>query len=93
MQRHYMQTFYGRFIEIQSNLARNRPPWKHLPHEPDNGIKNYKLKLHSPIKHLAIVIDKVFSCNKQINHICPKLARANGILSKSHHFIPKELAY
>ena len=66
MQIYSMQRLYGRFIEIQSNLARNRPPWKHLPREPDNGIKNYKLKLHSPIIYFAIVIDKLLPCNTSV---------------------------
>ena len=44
---------------------------------------NYKLRLHSHVKYLAMIIDEVLSWNKQIEFICMKLARANGILSKA----------
>ena len=64
---------------------------KHLPREPDIRINNYKLKLHSHIKYLGILIDEVLSWNKQIDDICTKLARANGIISKLCHFIPKNM--
>ena len=64
--------------------------WKHLPREPDIRINNYKLKLHSLIKYLGILIDKVLSWTKQIDDICTKLTRANGILSKLSHFVPKK---
>ena len=52
---------------------------------------NYKLKLYSHVKYLVILIDEVFSFNKQIESICMKLARANGILSKLHYFVPKDI--
>ena len=64
--------------------------WKHLPREPDIRINNYKLKLHSLSKYLGILIDKVLSWTKQIDDICTKLTRANGILSKLSHFVPKK---
>ena len=67
-----------------------RYPWKHLPREPYIRTNNYKLKLHSHIKYLGILIDEVLSWNKQIDDICTKLARANGIISKLRHFVPKK---
>ena len=35
-----------------------------------------------------MLIDEVLSWNKQIDDICTKLARANGILSKLRYFVP-----
>ena len=72
--------------EAKTELIIFRSPWEHLPREPDIRLNNYKLKLHSHIKYLGILIDEVLSWNKQIDDICTKLARANGILSKLHHF-------
>ena len=77
--------------ETKTRLIRFRSPWKHLPCEPDIRINNYKLKLHSHIKYLGILIDEVLSWNKQIDDICTKLARANGILSKLHHLYLKNM--
>ena len=62
---------------------------KNLPQEPDIRINNYKLKLHNHVKYLGILIDEVSSWNKQIESTCMKLARANGILFKLSHFVPK----
>ena len=58
-----------------------RSSWKHLPGGPDIRISNYKLKLNSHIKYLGIFIDKVLSWNKEIDYICTRPPRANGILS------------
>ena len=76
--------------ETKTELIIFRSPWKHLPREPDIRINNYKLKLHSRIKYLGILIDEVLSGNKQIVDICTKLARTNGILSKLRHFVPRK---
>ena len=76
--------------ETETELITFRSPWKHLQREPDITINNYKLKLHSHIKYLGILIDEVLSWNKQIDYICTKLARANGILSKLRHFVPRK---
>ena len=53
-------------------------------------INNYKLKLHSHTKYLGMLIDEMLSSNKQIENICTKLARANSILLKLRHFLPKK---
>ena len=76
--------------ETKTEVIVFRSPWKHLPHEPDIRINSYKLKLHSHIKYLGMLIDEVLSWNKQIDDICTKLARANGILSKIRYFVPKK---
>ena len=76
--------------ETKTEIIIFRSPWKHLPREPDIRINNYKLKLHSHIKYLGILIDEVLSWNKQIDDICTKLARADGILSKLCHYVPKK---
>ena len=79
--------------ETKTELIIFRSPWNHLPREPDTGINNYKLKLHSHIKYLGILIDELLSWNKQIEYICTKLARTNGILSKLRYFVPKKQVY
>ena len=73
--------------ENKTELITFRSLSKHLPREPDIRINNYNLKLHANIKYLGILIDKVLSCNKQIDDICTKLARANGIFSKLRYFV------
>ena len=78
------------FNETKNELIIFRSPWKHLPCEPDIRINNYKLKLRFHIKYLGILIDKVLSWNKQTDDICTKLARADGILSKLRHYVPKK---
>ena len=63
-------------------------PWKQLTREPDIRLNNWKLKLHTHVKYLGVFIDEVPYWNKQINILCPKSSRANGILSKLRHFPP-----
>ena len=47
--------------ETKTELIIFRSTWKHLPHEPDIRLYNYKLKSHSHIKYLDILIDEVLS--------------------------------
>ena len=68
--------------EIKTELIIFRSPGKHLSREPHITMNNYKLKFHSHIKYLGILIDELLSWNKQIDDICTKLARANGTVSK-----------
>ena len=49
------------------------------------------IELHSHAKYLGIRIDEVLSWSKQIESIYIKLGRANGILSKLRHFVPKDI--
>ena len=68
-----------------------RSPRKNLTREPDTRINDYKLKLHSDVKYLGILIAEVLSRNKQIESFCMKLPIANGILSEPHRFIPTDI--
>ena len=68
------------------------PIKKKLPHSPNIKLNNYKLKLKFHVKYLRITIDEVLSWNEYIDNLSKKLARANGILSKLHHYIPMETA-
>ena len=74
--------------ETKTELIIFRSPWKHLPREPDIKINNYKLKLHSHIKYLGILLNEVLPWNKQVDDTRTKLARANCIISKLRYFVP-----
>ena len=78
--------------ETKTELIIFRSSRENLPRESDIRINNYKLKLHSHVKYLGVVIDEVLSWNKQIESICMKLARATGILSKLRYFVPKDIS-
>ena len=65
-----------------------RLPWKQLPREPDIGLNNCKLRLHTHVKYLGIFIDEIVSWKKQTDIFCSKLSRANGIVSKLRLFAP-----
>ena len=78
--------------ETKTELIIFRSPRENLPRQSDIRINNYKLKLHSHVKYLGVVIDEVLSWNKQIESICMKLARATGILSKLRYFVPKDIS-
>ena len=64
----------------------------HRPFKTDFAIPTLKLNKHklNPVKsvtYLGVTIDEVLSWNKQIENICRKLSRANGILTKLRHFV------
>ena len=59
--------------ETKTELIIFRCHWKHLLVEQNIRINNYKLKLHSHIKYLGILIDEVLSWNKQTCNFCTKL--------------------
>ena len=79
--------------ETKTELIILTSPRKNLSQEPDIRIKYYKLKLHSYVKYLGILVNEVLPWNNQIESICMKLARANGILSKLRYFVPKDIFY
>ena len=85
--KHLVQWLRGNELllnETKTELIIFRLLWKQLP------ILNFncKLKLHTQVKYVGIFIDEVLSWNKQIDILCSKLSRANGILSKLRHFPP-----
>ena len=70
-----MQTYYG-----ESNiyvLLKYKSHWKKLTCEPGIRLNNCKLKLHTHVKYLGILIEKNLSWNKQIYILCSKLDRDN----------------
>ena len=77
--------------EAKTELIMFRSPWNHLPREPDIRLNNFKLELKPYVKYLGILMDEVLSWNKQIEEICSKLSRANGILSKLRHLVPQSI--
>ena len=64
-------------------------PRKVVPHI-SIKIDNVKLKPCNSVQYLGISIDEVLSWNKQIEDLCKKLRRANGILAKIRHYISKK---
>ena len=56
--------------ETKTDLIIFRSLWNHLPGEPEFRINNYKLKLHSHVKYLGILIDEALYWKKQIDDIC-----------------------
>ena len=73
--------------ETKTELIIFRSLLKHLSREQDIRINNHKLKLQLYIKYLGRLIDEVLSWNKQIDNICRKQVRKNGLLSKLRHFM------
>ena len=68
----------------------------HKPGQPINKF-NFKIKLNGfiltitdHIKYLEINIDSTLSGIYHCNILANKLKRANGILSKVRHYVPKE---
>ena len=74
--------------EAKTDLIIFRSPRKQLPREPDIRLNNFKLKLKSEVKYLGVLIDEILSWNKQIDNICSKLSKANGVLSKLRYLVP-----
>ena len=67
---HLLRSNKSSLNETKTELIIFRSPWKHLPREPDIRIDKHKLKLHSHVKYLGILINEVLSWNKQIDSIC-----------------------
>ena len=58
--------------------------------EPNIMINNLKLTPQKFVTYLGIIIDETLSWNKQIETLCTRLSRTNGILSKLRYYIPLE---
>ena len=50
-----------------------------------------KLIPSDDVKYLGVHLDKYLSWDLQTNQLSKKLSRANGILSKLRHFVPKKI--
>ena len=74
--------------ESKTEMIIFRPPKKDLSEMPNIKINNFKLSVSPDVTYLGVTIDEVLSLNKQIDNICQKLGRANGIMSKLRHFVP-----
>ena len=68
-----------------------------LMFQPKRKLTNFDIKIKilghrifpsNAVKYLGLLIDNNLSWNHHINHICSKLKRANGALSKLRHFVP-----
>ena len=60
--KHLIQWLRGNrllFNETKTELIIFRSPWKQLPREADIRLNNCKLKLHTYVKYLGILIDKI----------------------------------
>ena len=59
---------------------------------PDNMIiklNGSKLLPSEHVKYLGVYIDQYLSWDLHVNQLSKKLSRANGVLSKLRHFVPK----
>ena len=68
-------------------------------HKPGHPIQNFKFKIKinchkieptDHIKYLGIYLDSTLSGKQHCNILCNKLKRANGMLSKIRHYVPKK---
>ena len=65
-----------------------KTPQKKLP--PLNiNLAGRDIETVKSFNFLGIVLDELLSWNEHVNHIASKLNRANGVLNKIKHFIPK----
>ena len=58
-----------------------------FPHVRSN---DFELKPCQFVTYLGVTIDEVLSWNKQIELICSKLSRTNGIMSKLRYYVPQK---
>ena len=54
-------------------------------------LNEHRIYPSNSVNYLGITIDEVLSWNKQVDNICKKLSRANGIISKLRHFAPLDV--
>lgn len=66
-------------------------PSKHLDCEVKLSIGGKKIYPSSSTKYLGIILDADMGWKSQINMVASKLKRANGILAKLRHMLPKEV--
>lgn len=89
--KHLVQWLKDKMLSLNkttTELIKFGSPWRQLQCEPNTRFKSCKLKLHIHVKYSEIFIDKVLSRSKQIDILCSKLSRADGILSTLNHFAP-----
>ena len=80
--------------KISLNCSKTELIFFHTPGGivPDLQIKMNGLRIHpsSYIKYLGVYIDASLSGNHHCDLLLTKLKRANGILSKARHYVPRE---
>ena len=54
-------------------------------------LNNYQFKQTSCIKYLGVIIDEHLNWKEHVTHICGKIKRGIGILSKLRHFVPTKI--
>ena len=74
----------------KSNLLLFHPPQKKLK-EIVIQINGQTIPLKNKTKYLGVIIDNHLTWHDHIQYINLKLSRANGILAKSRHYVPKQL--
>jgi len=71
----------------KSNFVIFHPPQKKLPHQPQIFINNTPLKKVDSLKYLGVQIDKNLSWKPHVEHVCSKIKRTIGLLSKTRYFV------
>ena len=82
--------------KISLNCAKTELIFFHKPGHPINGF-DFKIKMNGHklipsdhIKYLGVYLDSTLSGNYHCQQLITKLKRANGMLSKIRHYVPKE---
>ena len=82
--------------KISLNCAKTELIFFHKPGHPITGF-SFKIKMNGHkllpsdhIKYLGIYLDSTLSGNYHCKQLITKLKRANGMLSKIRHYVPKE---
>ena len=77
--------------ETKTELIVFRSSQNHVPRKIDIRFNKYRLKPTKQVKYLGIFFDEVLSWNKQIENLCLKLSRTNGVISKLRHYVPLQI--
>ena len=81
--------------KIALNIAKTeivlfRSPRKKLFYKVKLSLNGQTVKLSSTVKYLGIILDEHMSWKSHLTSLAQKLSRANGILSKLRHVLPKQ---
>ena len=68
-----------------------KPKRRTLDHDIKIKINGHRLQPSKVVKYLGFYIDDELNWKTHISFVCSKLKRANGALSKLHHFVSEKI--